>query len=94
MRGLSVWCQPKVREKIAPDDATPLEAVSCAGRIASFVEESDGRYLVSLVGITRFAISEELPVTPYRQVRADYAVFAENLVSGTGENAVDRVPGS
>ncbi|NND50373.1 MAG: peptidase S16, partial [Rhizobiales bacterium] len=83
--------QPKVREKIAPDDAPPLEAVGCAGRIASFVEESDGRYLVSLVGITRFAISEELPVTtPYRQVRADYAAFAEDLVSGTGENAVDR----
>ena len=83
--------QPTVPERIAPDDAPPLEAVGCAGRIASFAEQPDGRYLVTLIGIIRFRVAAELAVTtPYRQVRADYADFAGDLVSGNGADAVDR----
>ena len=83
--------QPKIRERIDPNDAPPLEAVGCAGRIASFAEEPDSRYLISLVGISRFTIAEELMVTtPYRQIRADYSPFAGDLVGGMGANAVDR----
>ena len=58
----------------------PLARVGCAGRITSFNETSDGRYLITLTGICRFNVTAELQVkTPYRQVRADFAPFEADL---------------
>ena len=60
-----------------------LTAVGCAGRITSYREAEDGRYLITLSGICRFRVAEELPFTePYREVRPDYAPFLGDLVSG------------
>jgi hypothetical protein len=57
-----------------------LQAVGCAGRITSFAETSDGRYLITLTGVCRFAVGAELPVqTPYRQVKAGFAPFEADL---------------
>jgi uncharacterized protein len=50
-----------------------LYPVGCAGRITSFAETDDGRYLITLSGICRYDIVEELSVsTPYRQVVAAF----------------------
>jgi len=58
----------------------PLAAVGCAGRITSYAETSDGRYLITLTGVCRFDAGEELAIrTPYRQVRADYGRFEGDL---------------
>ena len=58
----------------------PLTRVGCAGRITSFAETSDGRYLITLTGVCRFRVTSELQVkTPYRQVRADFAPFEADL---------------
>ena len=57
-----------------------LAGVGCAGRITSFNETSDGTYLITLTGVCRFGVGDELPVrTPYRQVRATFDPFAEDL---------------
>jgi len=57
-----------------------LARVGCAGRVTSFAETQDGRYLVTLSGVCRFTIGPELSApTPYRQVRADYDPFAHDL---------------
>jgi Lon protease-like protein len=57
-----------------------LAAVGCIGKITSFAETSDGRYLITLTGVCRFRVGEELPVrTPYRQVRADFKRFEADL---------------
>lgn len=57
-----------------------LCAVGCAGRITSFNETSDGTYLITLTGVCRFTVKEELPVrTPYRQVRAGFEPFEADL---------------
>jgi len=57
-----------------------LVGVGCLGRITSFSETSDGCYLITLTGVCRFRLGEELSIpTPYRQVRADFAEFAEDL---------------
>jgi Lon protease-like protein len=57
-----------------------LAPIGCAGRVTSFAETSDGRYLITLTGVCRFRAGDELPVrTPYRQVRADYAAFEADL---------------
>ena len=57
-----------------------LAEIGCAGRITSYSETDDGRYLINLSGIARFTIAEELKTqTPYRQVRADWSAFIGDL---------------
>lgn len=59
-----------------------LAKVGCAGRITSYSETEDGRYLISLTGICRFGAQTELDVmTPYRQVQPDWAPFEADLSS-------------
>jgi Lon protease-like protein len=71
--------QPLEREEITLKP--PLSAVGCAGRITAYRETDDGRYLITLSGISRFAVSDELAVTTaFRQVKADFAPFAGDLV--------------
>ena len=57
-----------------------LVAVGCAGRITSYAETPDGRYILTLTGVSRFRFLDELPArTPYRQVRADFESFEADL---------------
>jgi Lon protease-like protein len=70
--------QPAEREEITLKP--PLSAVGCAGRIVAYRETDDGRYLVTLSGICRFAVAEELAVTTgFRQVRPDFAPYAGDM---------------
>ena len=44
--------------------------VGCLGRIAAYGESGDGRYHITLAGVCRYRVMEELSVkTPWRQVR-------------------------
>jgi uncharacterized protein len=57
-----------------------LSDVGCAGRITSYAETSDGRYLITLTGVCRFEAGDELIIpTPYRQLRARYDRFEADL---------------
>ena len=59
-----------------------LSDVGCLGRITSYAETSDGRYLITLTGLCRFETGEELDLRlPYRQVRAKYDRFADDLAA-------------
>jgi Lon protease-like protein len=52
----------------------------CAGRIVSFAETDDGRYLITLTGLARFDVGEELPLKDgYRRVAADYSPYRGDL---------------
>jgi Lon protease-like protein len=54
--------------------------VGCLGRLSSFAETEDGRFLITLTGVIRFAVAEELPMRRgYRRVRADYAPYLADL---------------
>jgi hypothetical protein len=67
--------------------APALTKVGCAGRITGYVETDDGRYLVTLTGVCRFRVAEEmLAGTPFRQVRPDYSSFLGDLA---GDSAGD-----
>jgi Lon protease-like protein len=71
--------------------APPLFQIGCAGRLTRFSETGDGRYLITLSGVARFRIMEEIEAgTPYRQSRVNYDAFQADLRPGAGENAVDR----
>ncbi len=83
---------------IQPDSGLPagqsgpgLFAVGCAGRLTSFAETGDGRYLITLTGISRFRIIEEVTEeTPFRRCRVTAEPFADDLAGSLGEAAVDR----
>ena len=69
-----------IQPQAGPRRLPSLSPVGCAGRITSFAETSDGRYLITLTGCARFRLASELPTqTPYRQVRADFAPFEGDL---------------
>ena len=60
-----------------------LADVGCAGRVTSYAETSDGRYLITLTGVCRFDAGAELSIpTPYRQLRARYDRFEADLNEG------------
>ncbi|MEP2942456.1 MAG: LON peptidase substrate-binding domain-containing protein [Hyphomicrobiales bacterium] len=65
--------------------------VGCAGRIVSLSETGDNRYLISLIGISRFTIQRELEVTtPYRQILADWRPYQNDLQTDKSGDDVDR----
>jgi Lon protease-like protein len=62
--------QPSLDGALRADGEPELCSVGCAGRIISLAETGDGRYLISLQGVCRFRIGQELTVkTPFRQCR-------------------------
>lgn len=73
------------------DDQPAVHSVGCAGRITQFAESGDGRLLITLTGICRFRVLEELSTTtPYRQCAVSFADFASDLDARSGEDDVDR----
>lgn len=69
-----------IQPKKDADGPPPVYRVGCAGRITSFAETEDGRYLITLTGICRFDVIEEMTVdTPYRQVIASFAPYERDL---------------
>ena len=71
--------QPRVLNN--KDDFTPeLYQVGCMGKITSFKETEDGRYLIDLKGIIRFRILEEINSDKkYRECKIDFQNFYEDL---------------
>lgn len=69
----------------------PLRRVGCTGRITSYEELDDGRLLISLTGIARFEVIDEVELAkPYRVCTVSYERYQGDFKPGTGENQVDR----
>ena len=67
---------------------TLKRVVGCVGRISSFNEAEDSRYLITLSGVIRFEVTEELDVTtPYRQIIANY----NNFKTDVGTQNIDGI---
>jgi hypothetical protein len=73
--------QPKPEAEQAGGPVPPaLYRTGCAGRITNFSETDDGRFLITLTGVCRFDVGEELEVgTLYRQVTGDFARWRGDL---------------
>lgn len=62
----------------------------CAGRLTSFSETEDGRYLITLSGYLRFDIKQELPLRDgVRTVVPDWTPYREDLAEDDSER-IDR----
>jgi hypothetical protein len=67
-----------------------LYPIGCAGRITAFSETDDGRFLVTLTGVCRFAIEREIPtIGGYRRVVPDFSRFRTDLAAEESP-AIDR----
>ncbi|MEK7821053.1 MAG: LON peptidase substrate-binding domain-containing protein [Pseudomonadota bacterium] len=75
--------QPVTPARDPVPDGAAVFPVGCAGRIMSFAENDDGRYLVILAGESRFRIREELPGrNGFRRVVPDWEPFSCDLEGG------------
>jgi Lon protease-like protein len=73
------------------DEIPRLYETGCAGRITTYSETADGRMLISLTGVIRFDITEELAsIRGYRQVRPDWKPYRDDLGTEWEQTAVDR----
>jgi uncharacterized protein len=69
----------------------PLRQVGCAGRVSAYQELDDGRLIVGLSGVVRFAIESEAPSgKQYRTCAVTYDTYAGDLKPGEGADDVDR----
>lgn len=74
-----------------PRERPDLEAVGTAGRVATFSETGDGRYLIVVKGVTRFALAgEAASQTPYRVAHADYTPYPHDTGPAAREAGEDE----
>ncbi|MGR3323317.1 MAG: LON peptidase substrate-binding domain-containing protein [Pseudooceanicola sp.] len=74
-----------------PDGTSALNAIGCAGRLTQFSETEDGRYMVTLSGISRFRVREEVEgFTPYRRCEVDWSGFDRDLGGADRDPGLDR----
>lgn len=72
----------------APGEAGKLHAIGCAGRLTAFSETEDGRYMITLSGMSRFRVVQEVQgFTPYRRCEVNWTGFDRDM------GAVEKDPG-
>jgi uncharacterized protein len=83
---------------IQPDPNAPegpngpgLYPIGCLGRLSSFSESDDGRFLITLNGLIRFNVAAELPMRRgYRRVRADFSRYLGDMHDASQPIGVER----
>jgi len=83
---------------IQPDPSRPAGesgpatfGVGCLGRLVSFSETEDGRYLITLLGLSRFRVVAESGLRRgYRRVRAEFSGFPDDLAPPPEVSGLDR----
>lgn len=59
-----------------------LQKIGCAGRVTQMSETEDGRYLITLSGVSRFRVLSEVEgFTPYRRCTVSWDGFEQDLAS-------------
>jgi uncharacterized protein len=68
-----------------------LHQIGCAGRVTSLQETDDGRYLITLTGISRFRLGElQEGFTPYLRTNVDWSSFERDLGRSERDEDFDR----
>ncbi|WP_102110241.1 LON peptidase substrate-binding domain-containing protein [Oceaniglobus roseus] len=70
---------------------TRLHSIGCAGRVTGFSETEDGRYMITLAGVSRFRITAETSgFTPYRCCDVSWDGFSRDLGPAEQDRDFDR----
>lgn len=68
-----------------------LHRIGCAGRVTQFSETEDGRYMVTLCGMSRYRVIEELDgFSPYRRCKVSWDGFDRDLAGTEQDPGFDR----
>ena len=74
-----------------PQGEASLHTIGCAGRLTSFSETEDGRYMVTLSGMSRFRIQAEIDgFSPYRRCNVIWDGFAADMGKVEHDDMFDR----
>jgi Lon protease-like protein len=72
-------------------DQPALTSVGCAGRLTSFSEAEDGRFMITLTGVARFTVAEELAgFVPYRRAKVNFAPYLADLEGPQNDPGLNR----
>jgi uncharacterized protein len=72
-------------------DGNGLHQIGCAGRVTQFSETEDGRYLITLSGMSRFRVLREVTgFTPYRRCEVSWTGFERDLGRDETDSGFDR----
>lgn len=68
-----------------------LHTIGCAGRVSQFSETEDGRYMITLAGISRFRMVSEIDgFTPYRRAKVSWEGFGRDIGPEDEDHGFDR----
>lgn len=68
-----------------------LHSIGCAGRVTGFSETEDGRYMITLAGVSRFRVTREVEgFAPYRKCDVSWDGFSRDLGPVEHDSAFDR----
>ncbi len=80
-----------IQPRPAPEGQRRLSAIGCAGRLTSFTETDDGRYMIALSGISRFRLEREVGgFTPYLRAAIQWEEFARDRGNAEQDDLFDR----
>lgn len=69
-----------VQPRAVPGGDDMLQKIGCAGRVTAFSETEDGRYMITLAGMSRLRIRQSLEgFTPYIRCDVDWSGFERDL---------------
>lgn len=75
----------------AREGGPSLHAIGCAGRLTAFSETEDGRYMITLSGVSRYWVVNEIEgFTPYRRCDVSWAGFERDLGTAEHDTGFDR----
>ena len=75
-----------------PGSESTLHTIGCAGRVSQFSETEDGRYMITLAGVSRFRVTREVEgFTPYRKCDVSWNGFERDLGRCETDPGFDRV---
>ncbi|WP_025055567.1 LON peptidase substrate-binding domain-containing protein [Sulfitobacter noctilucicola] len=74
-------------------EGSGLHTIGCAGRITQFSETEDGRYMITLGGVSRFRVVKEVEgFSPYRKCDVSWDGFERDLGDEEGDDGFHRKP--
>lgn len=78
---------------LMPEDRSDgrLHRIGCAGRVTAFQETEDGRYLITLGGVSRFRVVEmQDGFAPYKRAKVEWTSFERDLGRSETDESFDR----
>lgn len=80
-----------IQPRPSPEGDDRLHSVGCVGRITQFSEAEDGRYMITLSGLSRYRIIREVKgFSPYRRCEVSWDGFGRDIGKVEQDDGFDR----